>query len=95
MHCKVFNVLCCPFPNPCLNTNPEFPSSVETISRTSSSGDITKVIAPMVIDADSAETKEIIPSKRVLYIYKNHGEHKKWIFGKPDVRKEIIGLKVK
>jgi hypothetical protein len=100
VYCKVLNIMCCPFLNPCLNTQPEFPSNVEVFKHSSSRVDVPNVSPSLVINQDNTSANASIPSTTVVYIYKKvykkvyQGEDKKWIIGNPDISIEVIGLEV-
>jgi hypothetical protein len=92
--CKVFNILFRPFINPCLDTQPEFPSNVQVFENSSSTVDVLNVSPSLVINEDSTSANASIESKTVFYAYKNQGEDKKRIIGKSDISKKAISLEV-
>lgn len=92
IHCRVFNVLCCPCPTHCLITNPDFEPDSQT------SEIITDVLqaheVPEEISTNENLTDLDTQSKTVIYCYKSRGEEKTWLMGKPKIDKQNIRLQV-
>ena len=96
VHCRVFDILCCPCPDPCLITEPiserDTPLS-NTVDQIESSNSITMRSSKAV--SESTFNKEIARDQNSIDLYKNGGDVKTWLIGTNNGQHENISMQVR